>query len=166
MLALAAKAGVRLWLCGHYHSNYVQTSSDGIEIVTTSSVGGVINWRHEPPVLACQAKFNFIECVNMPPVVCDAFHSGMRLVRVEDSAIRHVWTTLANVPDTFDQAFDSSFEAVDARPSLERILDVPSDATPLHITRGRTEPAAATSPEALPGVVARRRSLPAGASKC
>ena len=54
MLDAAAAAGVKLWLCGHYHGNAVATSASGLEVVTTSSCGGVINWTLEPGMIATQ----------------------------------------------------------------------------------------------------------------
>ena len=128
VLALAARAGVRLWLCGHYHGNCVARSRSGIEIVTTSSCGGVINWAREPPEIATNEVFDFRACVGSPPVVCDAFHSGMRVVRVEDGQIRHQWLELASVPKTLDAVFEASREegAEHMRPSLERIMDLPT----------------------------------------
>lgn len=131
VLAMAARAGVKLWLCGHYHGNCVARSRSGIEVVTTSSCGGVINWARDPAEIATNEIFDFRACVGSPPVVCDAFHSGMRVVRVEDGQIRHQWLELASVPKTLDAVFEVSRHegAALVRPSLERIMDLPTDAS-------------------------------------
>eukprot|EP00854_Cymbomonas_tetramitiformis_P015872 gene15872-18822_t len=105
LLGLAAKAGVKLWLSGHYHGNCHVRSEAGIDVVTTSSCGGVINWNGEPSVIATNAVFDFMKCVNMPPVLCDAFHSGLRIFRVSETDIEHKWFELAYVPQTLDDCF-------------------------------------------------------------
>ena len=100
-------------LCGHYHQNHTAWSPSGIEFVTTSSCGGCINWAQKPALIAPMTAFNFKECVRCddprnPPVVCDAFNSGLRVVRVEKERISHRWFELANVPKTFDDCFDDT----------------------------------------------------------
>lgn len=52
VLELAERAGVSLWLCGHYHTNCVVRSRGGVEVVTTSSCAGVINWSKAPHEMA------------------------------------------------------------------------------------------------------------------
>jgi len=109
MLRLIAKCKPvpTLWLSGHYHQNCVVTSRAGVEVVTTGSCGGMINWKQEPAVMATKPEFNFGECVNVPPVTADAFHSGMRLVRVRRDRIHHRWVELGQVPNAID---DELFE--------------------------------------------------------
>ena len=135
LLALAEEAGVRLWLCGHYHGNNVVKTAFGCEVVTTSSCGGVINWKDEPPTIATNEVFNFMECVSKPPVVCDAYHSGLRLVRVDANGFRHRWSVLASVPESFDAAFsgleEQGSQASQDYPSLERIMGLPTSLKPL-----------------------------------
>ena len=139
VLDLATKAGVKLWLCGHYHGNCVVRSSGGLEVVTTGSCGGVINWSREPPEIATNEVFNFMECVGNPPVIVDAFHSGMRLVRVSARRIQHAWIELANVPKSFDDLFaeDGRIRRRDSMvgPQLDLMMDLPTlasaNATPV-----------------------------------
>ena len=129
VLELAKAAGVKLWLCGHYHGNCVaQSARYGVEVVTTSSCGGVINWKREPHEIATNEVFNFMECVGSPPVVCDAFHSGMRIVRVGETSIRHEWLELADVPESLDDVFSPETPASrqTMRPTLEQIMDLPT----------------------------------------
>lgn len=132
MIALAEKARVKLWLCGHYHGNCTVSSRSGIEVVTTSSCGGVINWSRSPPEMATSPKFNFRECVADPPVICDAFHSGMRFVRVSRARIQHEWVELANVPETLNDVFPNKTlpRRRSLRPALEQIMDLPTAASP------------------------------------
>ena len=83
-------------LCGHYHQNHTAWSPSGIEFVTTSSCGGCINWAQKPALIAPMTAFNFKECVRCddprnPPVVCDAFNSGLRVVRVEKERIERAF---------------------------------------------------------------------------
>ena len=109
----ACRAAVTTVLCGHYHQNHTAWSPSGIEFVTTSSCGGCINWAQKPALIAPMTAFNFKECVRCddprnPPVVCDAFNSGLRVVRVEKERISHRWFELANVPKTFDDCFDDT----------------------------------------------------------
>ncbi|CAE7632519.1 unnamed protein product [Symbiodinium microadriaticum] len=49
IVKLAKEAGVRLWLCGHYHGN-ADAYDDDLEVVTCASVGSNINWIEEPGV--------------------------------------------------------------------------------------------------------------------
>lgn len=107
LLAMATQARVKIILCGHYHGNAVCHSKSGIEVVTSSSCGGVINWTLDPSMIATQPFPDFKKVVGSPPVVADARHSGMRIVRVGDSKITHRWFELANVPPTLDEAFAS-----------------------------------------------------------
>ena len=51
-----------------------------------------------------------MECVGDPPVICDAFHSGIRFVRVGENRIRHEWVELANVPEAIDDLFPAAGE--------------------------------------------------------
>eukprot|EP00439_Symbiodinium_sp_Y106_P000597 s9259_g1.t1 len=59
IVKLAKDAGVRLWLCGHYHGN-ADACLDDLEVVTCASVGSNINWIEEPGVLYSDA---FCPCV-------------------------------------------------------------------------------------------------------
>ena len=61
VLSLARRAGVKMWLCGHYHGNCVVTGESGVEVVTTSSCGGVINWSRGPSEIATNEVFNFMQ---------------------------------------------------------------------------------------------------------
>ena len=54
-------------------------------------------------VLATQPVFQFMECVNMPPVTCDAFNSGLRVCRVRRDRIDHRFLELNAVPPTLDE---------------------------------------------------------------
>ena len=105
VLTAAAEAGTKLWLSGHYHGNARGVSASGIEVVTTSACGGVINWTLDPSLIATQPFPDFTKVVGSPPVVADARHSGMRLVRVSERGFTHRWFELADVPPTFDDAF-------------------------------------------------------------
>jgi len=107
LLGWASDAHAKLWLAGHYHGNAVGTSRSGIEVVTTSSCGGVINWNLEPSRIATQPFPDFKKVVGSPPVVADARHSGMRIVRVTESGFTHRWFELAQVPPSLDDAFAS-----------------------------------------------------------
>ena len=91
----------------------------------------MINWKLPPGELAPAETFNFMECVASPPVVCDSYSSGMRIVRVGEHAIRHRFFELASVPKVLDEAFDdslaSSHNPVERRgPALEQIMGLPS----------------------------------------
>jgi len=129
LLDLAAQSGVKLWLSGHYHGNCVVRSRSGVEVVTTSSCGGVINWSKPPSQIATSAVFNFGECVSTPAVICDSFHAGLRIFRVGERAIEHRWLELASVPKTIDQVFHSRRAVSNAArvDFLGRMLDLPSD---------------------------------------
>ena len=105
IMRMAADANVKLFLCGHYHGNAVARSSSGIEVVTTSSCGGVINWTLSPSMIATQPFPDFKKVVGNPPIVADARHSGMRIVRVGEDRITHRWYELADVPATLDGCF-------------------------------------------------------------
>ncbi len=63
---------------------------------------GVISRRSRADLGPCVPQL-----VNMPPVMCDTFHSGLRLVRVSEEGFTHEWFELAYVPDSFDEAFDT-----------------------------------------------------------
>ena len=58
---------------------------------------------HPAQVLATQPVFQFMECVNMPPVTCDAFNSGLRVCRVRRDRIDHRFLELNAVPPTLDE---------------------------------------------------------------
>ena len=105
MLAAAAAAGAKLWLSGHYHSNAEGKSKAGIEVITTSACGGVINWTEDASVIATKPFPDFSKVVGSPPVIADARHSGMRLVRVTEQGFTHRWLNLADVPETLDAVF-------------------------------------------------------------
>jgi len=125
LLDAAADAGCKLWLAGHYHGNAVGRSSTGIEVVTTSSCGGVINWTLPAAEIAPQPFPDFAKVVGSPPVVADARHSGLRIVRVTEDGFRHRWFELAHVPNTTDEAFTapSGWKTVKSRyQSLESVL--------------------------------------------
>jgi hypothetical protein len=115
MLSAAGKVGAKLWLCGHYHGNSHGVSSGSIEVVTTSSCGGVINWTEEPSLVATQPFPDFSKVVGTPPVLADASHSGMRLVRVTEHGFSHRWFELADVPATFEDAFAPRSRAVPSK---------------------------------------------------
>lgn len=127
LLGLADRAKIKLILCGHYHGNCVVRSEGGVEVVTTSSCGGMINWKLPPGEMASAETFNFMECVGSPPVVCDSYSSGLRIVRVGEHGIRHRFFELASVPKVLDDAFDDSVASCSAgRPALEQIMGLPS----------------------------------------
>ena len=115
MLSAAGTVGAKLWLCGHYHGNSHGVSSGSIEVVTTSSCGGVINWTEEPSLVATQPFPDFSKVVGTPPVLADASHSGMRLVRVTEHGFSHRWFELADVPATFEDAFAPRSRAVPSK---------------------------------------------------
>ena len=168
VLELAKRANVKLWLCGHYHGNHIKTSEKyGVEVVTTSSCGGVINWKKEPPEIATNEVFNFMECVDKPPVVCDAFHSGMRIVRVTEKRILHEWLELADVPECLDDIFSTpgTPARLVARPQLDQIMDLPTSPKLGHagvIGWGENGRPSTVDLNAAP--VRRFKSLPAGSS--
>ncbi|CAE7703963.1 cpped1 [Symbiodinium sp. CCMP2456] len=91
IVKLAKEAGVRLWLCGHYHGN-ADAYDDDLEVVTCASVGSNINWIEEPGVVATSTRPNFEKCVGEPPFYADAQHSGLRIVRFDDEGSRLVMT--------------------------------------------------------------------------
>ena len=70
-----------------------------------------------------------MDCVGTPAIIVDAFHSGMRVVRVRERAIDHAWLELANVPQSFDECFEdaSGFKSALQRPALDEIMGVPTD---------------------------------------
>ena len=105
IIAAASRGGARLWLSGHFHGNCVGNSSSGIEVVTTSACGGVINWKLPAGQVAVQPFPDFSKVVGSPAVVADARHSGMRIVRVEEQGFKHAWVTLRDAPVTLDEAF-------------------------------------------------------------
>ena len=107
LLDAATAAGAKLWLSGHYHGNSVADSRGGIEVVVTSSCGGVINWTLDASLIATQPFPDFSKVVGSPPVVADARHSGLRLVRVTERGFTHRWFELADVPRSLDDAFSS-----------------------------------------------------------
>ena len=138
-----------LWLCGHYHASCAVHSRAGTEVVTTGAVGGVINWSQPPQVIATQPVFQFMECVNSPPVTCDAFHSGMRVCRVRRNRIDHRFLELNAVPRSIEEVFAMSDDDAlalrdDARNQmlgaqlelLSLAMDLPD--TPDHV-RGKAE---------------------------
>ena len=47
------------------------------------------------------------QVVGSPPVVADARHSGLRIVRVTERGFTHRWFELADVPRSLDDAFSS-----------------------------------------------------------
>ena len=70
-----------------------------------------------------------MECVGDPPVICDAFHSGIRFVRVGENRIRHEWVELANVPEAIDDLFPAAGgvkRQLSVRPHLEQIMALPT----------------------------------------
>ena len=115
-----------LWLCGHYHASCAVHSRAGTEVVTTGAVGGVINWSQPPQVIATQPVFNFLQCVNSPPVTCDAFHSGLRVCRVRRGRIDHRFLELNAVPPALEEVFAMSDDDAlalrdDARKQMLRV---------------------------------------------
>ena len=69
-------------------------------------------------------------CVSDPPVICDAFHSGMRVFRVAASEIRHEWVELANVPREIEDVFSDDLRRRrkrSVRPALDQIMDLPTN---------------------------------------
>ena len=61
-------------------------------------------------------------------------HSGMRVVRVTEQQIQHEWLTLANVPETIDQAFESRSKGRRnslLRPTLDKIMNLPTSRSEL-----------------------------------
>ena len=58
---------------------------------------------HPAQVLATQPVFQFMECVSIPPVTCDAFNSGLRVCRVRRDRIDHRFLELNAVPPTLDE---------------------------------------------------------------
>ena len=63
----------------------------------------------------------------MPPVIVDAFHSGMRVVRVGEGRIDHEWIELANVPQTLEQIFVTRERRPSTRhAALDLVMGLPS----------------------------------------
>jgi 3',5'-cyclic AMP phosphodiesterase CpdA len=104
-LAAAARAGAKLWLSGHFHGNAAGRSGGGVEVVTTSACGSMINWTAPAAQVAPLPTPDFNTAVGSPAVVAGERHSGVRLVRVRAEAIEHRWFTMAAVPRSFDAAF-------------------------------------------------------------
>ncbi|CAJ1447701.1 unnamed protein product [Effrenium voratum] len=104
IVKLAKDAGVRLWLCGHYHGNAVAVDDD-LEVVTCAGVGSNINWTANAGVVATSNRPDFDKCVGDPPFFADAQHSGLRIVRFDEEGPRHSWFVLADVPLKLDDAF-------------------------------------------------------------
>ena len=55
-------------------------------------------------MIATQPVFQFLQCVNSPPVTCDAFHSGLRVCRVRRNRIDHRFLELNAVPPSIPEA--------------------------------------------------------------
>lgn len=104
ILAAAQEAGVKLWLCGHYHGNS-EIHVGGLQIVITASCATNINWIRSAEEVATQRRPDFKTSVGDPPLVVDANHSGLRIFRVRKSGIEHRWFSLSSVPETCDDAF-------------------------------------------------------------
>jgi len=125
VLRAAEKAGVRLWVCGHYHQNVEQTSAGGINVVTSSACGGTINWKESPAVMVTKFKPRaFLDVTGRPPVSCDSQHAGLRLFRCGEHAIEHRWFPLSSMPSSFEHAFDHSPK--ESGPQIADILGLPS----------------------------------------
>jgi hypothetical protein len=105
-LNLTGKAGASLWLCGHLHSNNVGHSSQGTEIVTSSSCGTTVNWTRPLSEVATlpHVGSNFQSLTGIPSASSDLSHAGLRVVRVGESEISHHWFSLGSVPDTLAEA--------------------------------------------------------------
>ncbi|KAL3904518.1 MAG: hypothetical protein SGPRY_011257 [Prymnesium sp.] len=86
VIRMAEKAGVRLWLAGHYHGNATTKSHGGIEVVVTSSCGGIINWTEDAAYVACQRFPDFS--------------------KAERDGLMHRWLTLDDVPSTLERVFE------------------------------------------------------------
>uniref|UniRef100_A0A7S0LGX2 Calcineurin-like phosphoesterase domain-containing protein n=1 Tax=Coccolithus braarudii TaxID=221442 RepID=A0A7S0LGX2_9EUKA len=123
VLDAAEKAGVRLWLCGHLHQNSSSRSHGGIEIVTTSSCASVINWSIPAGQLACATKIDFPSVTLNPAVVCDAWHSGMRIVKVSSDHICHQWVTFNEVPERLEDLFSDGDSSRRSASRPEAILE-------------------------------------------
>ncbi|EGD80016.1 CSTP1 protein [Salpingoeca rosetta] len=89
LLGIAKKAGVRLWMSGHYHRNAVGRAGE-LEAVTTSAVGTTLHPSGIDP-LGLKGFDDF---------QCGEQHSGFRVVRVYEDRIEHDWYTMANVPQS------------------------------------------------------------------
>lgn len=113
MLSLAAEAGAKLWLCGHFHGQAHCWSEGGVEIVVTKSCCTNINWIAEAGECATKVRPDFAATVGNPPVVCDSFHAGMRIVRVKEDGFQHRWFTLNEVPNSLDEAFEFELKSKD-----------------------------------------------------
>jgi len=125
VLKLAAKAGVRLWLSGHYHGNSTAVSRDNVEVVVSSSCGGVINWNKAAAEIATQRFPDFSKVVGEPQVIADANHSGLRVVHVQAEGIRHRWLTLGEVPQSMEDIFanqDSKGARSKAQENLAQLM--------------------------------------------
>jgi len=118
VLKLAEQAGVRLWLCGHFHGNAIAKSRGGVEVVVTSSCGGIINWTQDSAYIACQRFPDFSKVVADPPVIADAHHSGLRVVRVQEHKVVHRWLTLDEVPQSLEDVFNDELRADHRKPRL------------------------------------------------
>lgn len=84
----------------------------------------MINWTHEPSQIATQPFPDFKNVVGTPPVVADARHSGMRIVRVSEKGFTHRWYELSNVPATFDDAFTSKARWSSVKERYVELADV------------------------------------------
>jgi len=47
-----------------------------------------------------------------PPVVCDAYHAGVRVVRVRKGEISHRWVPLSLEPETLEELFEDDDDDV------------------------------------------------------
>ena len=108
--------------------------------------------------MATKTVFNFMECVSQPPVIVDAFHSGMRVVKVGQDRIDHEWIELANVPQSLDEIFVSRERRQSTRhAALDLVMGLPS--TP---PGGRPTPPSAKKPlrrqQTVPASVSARRA--------
>ena len=66
----------------------------------------LINWNEQASYIACQRFPDFSKVVGEPAVIADANHSGLRVVRVQQSGVSHRWLTLDEVPKALDAVFE------------------------------------------------------------
>lgn len=78
------RAGIKTVFCGHYHRNATSRTDDGaLEVVVTSAVG-----RQMSP---SEVAANAADTTDGKPGSTSEFKSGMRLVHVDETTIRHTY---------------------------------------------------------------------------
>jgi len=100
LLERMARAGVSLWLCGHFHENAggvarVPVGERGeereLEVVVTGAVGANITRKPGLKLL------DYISLGGMDSLLLDSESSGFRIVDVTEGGVRHEWHSIAEL---------------------------------------------------------------------